>query len=411
VDIEECAVFWDGSPMGIYECLDKFQQATGKKIGDPGTRPWIQGYPRVERLPNGPDLPDTVKLTADERKYPDRWGHPELREAIARYYVELHDASVGPENVIVLGGGRQAIFSLLLLHQHAMKAKEQAPRVVIEETEYPPYWDACQFLDLPFDVVSSNLSNRFRPSASDHLTKLDDCAFWIKSNPCNPTGVTWAASDFAPIIERSRDNDFLGFVDEAYDFFVEPDFKSVLSQIDDISTANLAVIGAATKGLQFPGARIGWVVGRPELVQALGAFVTFAIGGISRPSQKFIEFLLDIDHVREHRSSMGEFNRQQRQRYGSMLTDSGMKLHTGSGGFYHWCETPAGISANDVDDRLRRHGASILPGLFCDQNRPDLGSSELTTYGSPLANCFRLSFGPCAPEDADGDATIWSASF
>ncbi len=397
--------------MGIYECLDAFQRARGKKIGDPGTRPWIQGYPRVERLPDGPDLPDTVTLSPAERKYPDRWGHAELREAIARYYVELHGASVGPENVIVLGGGRQAIFSVLALHQWQMRAENRTPRVVIEETEYTPYWDVCRFLGLPLDIVDSNADNDFRPTVDDHLDKLQESSFWIKSNPCNPTGVCWQADEFAPIVERAKRDNFLGFVDEAYDFFVDPSCKSALSAIDDINQSNLAVIGAATKGLQFPGARIGWVVARPELINALGAYVTFAVGGIARPSQKFVEALLDLDRVREHRAKMSVFNRDQRQRYGSMLTDAGMKLHTGDGGFYHWCQTPDGLSAADVDARLREHDASILPGVFCDNRRPPVGTAEWDSYASPLANFFRLSFGPCAPEEATGDASIWGSCF
>jgi aspartate/methionine/tyrosine aminotransferase len=404
-------MFWDGSPMGIYECLDAFQVATGKKIGDAGTRPWIQGYPVVERLPDGPDLPDTVTITDSERKYPDRWGHPALREAIARYYVELHGASVGPENVIVLGGGRQAIFSLLTLHQWKMREEGRTPRVVIEETEYTPYWDVCRFLGLPMDLVASNLSNGFRPMPQAHLAKLQESAFWIKSNPCNPTGVCWSAEDFAPIVERAKRDDFLGFVDEAYDFFVESNYRSALAAIDNINTSNLAVIGAATKGLQFPGARIGWVVGRPELIDALGSYVTFAVGGIARPSQKFVEMLLDLEHVREHRARMGEFNRSQSERYGNMLSDAGMKLHTGTGGFYHWCEAPGALTSSDIDERLRHHDASILPGVFCDNRRPPVGTPEWDAYESPLAQCFRLSFGPCGPGDAPGDAKIWAACF
>jgi hypothetical protein len=32
-------------PMGVYETLFKFADATAKYMGDPGTHPWAQGYP------------------------------------------------------------------------------------------------------------------------------------------------------------------------------------------------------------------------------------------------------------------------------------------------------------------------------------------------------------------------------
>ena len=31
-------------PMGVYETLFKFADATAKYMGDPGTHPWAQGY-------------------------------------------------------------------------------------------------------------------------------------------------------------------------------------------------------------------------------------------------------------------------------------------------------------------------------------------------------------------------------
>ena len=44
-------------PMGVYETLFKFLDATGKYMGTEGTHPWAQGFPLTTPIPGGPDIP------------------------------------------------------------------------------------------------------------------------------------------------------------------------------------------------------------------------------------------------------------------------------------------------------------------------------------------------------------------
>ncbi len=73
-------------PMGIYETLYAFLESFGSTMGDPGTHPWSQGFPRTVQLPGGPALPREITVTSDHLKYPKAWGMPSLREALASYY-------------------------------------------------------------------------------------------------------------------------------------------------------------------------------------------------------------------------------------------------------------------------------------------------------------------------------------
>ena len=63
-------------PMGIYETLYAFLAAVGKAMGDPGTHPWSQGFPRMDQLPGGPPMPTTITVAPDHLKYPKAWGLP-----------------------------------------------------------------------------------------------------------------------------------------------------------------------------------------------------------------------------------------------------------------------------------------------------------------------------------------------
>ena len=91
-------------PMGVYETLFKFADATGQYMGDPGTHPWAQGYPLTTQIPGGPPLPSQIDLEYTDLKYPKATGEIELREAIANYYNEHYDAGISPDQVAVFGG-------------------------------------------------------------------------------------------------------------------------------------------------------------------------------------------------------------------------------------------------------------------------------------------------------------------
>ena len=101
-------------PMGIYETLYAFKDSFGSFMGDEGTHPWSQGFPLTTPLEDfgGPDLPDSIDVTWEDRFYPKAWGHPELRDAIANYYNSQYGSDIAPENVMVFAGGRPGIYTV-----------------------------------------------------------------------------------------------------------------------------------------------------------------------------------------------------------------------------------------------------------------------------------------------------------
>ncbi|MDB4533955.1 hypothetical protein N9242_03715 [Vicingaceae bacterium] len=97
-------------PMGVYETLFSFLDATGTYMGEPGTHPWAQGFPLTTQLPDGPELPGSVEFDWTDLKYPNATGQAPLREAIANYYNEFYSANISPENVAVFAGGAAGAF-------------------------------------------------------------------------------------------------------------------------------------------------------------------------------------------------------------------------------------------------------------------------------------------------------------
>lgn len=376
-------------PMGVYETLFRFAAATDTYMGEPGTHPWAQGFPLTTQVPGGPPLPETIAISAADRMYPKADGQPALRQAIADYYNTSYGSRLSPENVAVFAGGRPAIFAILAFLLEDVS-------VAIEETEYTPYYDLLKVLRRPHVLIPSHEGNRFRPSMADHPRQ--DGVFLVKSNPCNPTGVATTGDDLRRLVEHYSRAGRGALFDEAYEFFLSPEPTSALAHVSDIDATNLFVVGAATKGLQVPGMRVGWVVAAREHVEIFRNYSSFGMGGVSRASQLYVTALLEPRRVRQARTAIGRFYGAQRARYGEALARLGLELFTGEGGFYHWARLPGGLTGDAFNERLFAHRAGILPGRLCDMaRRGDDG---------PLGPMIRFSFGPLGPDSFEGDVRI-----
>ena len=69
-------------------------------------------------------------------------------------------------------------------------------------------------------------------------------------------------------------------LDEAYEFYHESGGVSGIEFVKDLENSNVFITGAATKGLQSPGIRVGWVVASKKNIETLSNFSSFGMGGV-----------------------------------------------------------------------------------------------------------------------------------
>ncbi len=383
-------------PMGIYETLFKFLDACNKYMGTPGTHPWAQGFPLTTQLPNGPELPGSVSFDSQDLKYPPANGIPELLTTIKEYYNHFYDAGITEENVAVFAGGRPGIYAAVSF----LPAEYQ---VLIEETEYTPYYDLLELLERKYHLVPSNPDNGFTPDMGTwqktfEQSGSDGPRFVIKSNPCNPTGVTWNDDQMKEMIDFLIAGEHGGLIDEAYEFFNQDGPVSAMTHIKNIDDTNLMVAGAATKGLQVPGMRVGWMISSKQNIEILRNYSSIGMGGVARPSQLYVSQLMQIDRVTKARKAVVEFYNDQRNFYRKALTDLGIELVPNTGGFYHWGKLPGDMTAKELNERLFKFDAAILPGRLCDMRRQG--------EDGPSNHYIRFSFGPLPMESRERDVEI-----
>lgn len=385
-------------PMGVYETLFKFADATEKYMGDPGTHPWAQGYPLTTQLPGGPPMPDSIDLVHTDLKYPKATGELELREAISSYYNRFYDAGITPDHVAVFAGGRPAILATLTFLR-------QGTSILVGETEYTPYYDMLKILGHEVFMIPSNAGNRFTPVKADYeiaAALASSGLMLLKSNPCNPTGVATRGEDLDGLVKQFSQEGRSVLFDEAYEFYCDPEPESALRYIDDIDSTDIFVIGCATKGLQVPGMRIGWAIAARHHIEIFRNYSSFGMGGVSRASQLYVTKLLEPARVAQARTAVSRFYNSQRKRYATGLRDLGFELFTGDGGFYHWGRLPNKLAADEFNRRLFKCEAGILPGRLCDMARED-------SAASPLDSFVRFSFGALGADSYAGDMKILSA--
>jgi len=274
--------------------------------------------------------------------------------------------------------------------------------VQIASTEYTPYYDMLCLLKKKYRVVDSTMENKFYPTTDQYFgSENNKRKLILLSNPCNPTGITRKKDELKELIEHSEDSGNGILFDEAYELFHTPPVSS-LKYVKDINNSNIFVCGAATKGLQAPGIRIGWVVAAKKYIEILGNFSSFGMGGVSRPSQLYALELFDKNRIELSRSSVPHFYDEQREKYGKSFSEIGLELFSGDGGFYHWCKLQNGLTAEELNEKLFKKGAAILKGTDCDMHRQG--------DNSHLKYFFRFSFGPLLPDSFHTDIKILSES-
>ena len=380
-------------PMGIYETLYKFLNSFGTYMGEKGTHPWSQGYPLTSQIPGGPEMPKSISIVSTDLKYPKAWGHPELRQTIAEYYNHYYNSSLDYENIMIFAGGRPGLTALLMFLKSDIK-------VHIASTEYTPYYDMLRFFKRDYKLIESTEENTFSPTTDEYFGEnTNERKLLLLSNPCNPTGITRKEDQLKELIEKAEASGHGILFDEAYEFFHTPPISS-LKFVNDINNSNIFVAGAATKGLQAPGIRIGWVVAAKKYIDILGNFSSFGMGGVSQPSQLYALKLFDKKRIELARDSISRFYDEQRKKYEKGFVKLGLELFSGDGGFYHWCKLPGTLTAEKLNGKLFQKGAAILKGTDCDMHR--LGND------SHLKHFFRFSFGPLLPDSYDNDIKILS---
>lgn len=244
--------------------------ATPKPVGEAGKRAIDRGF----------------------TKYTNASGTKALREAIAERYNRRWGTRLSLQNVIAGSGGKQELFNLTLA------LLREGDEVIIPS----PYWvsfpDQVAFAGGKPVFARTDPSNHFRPTFDDiQAVASDRTRGVILNSPCNPTGAVIRESDLKRIVEWCAARDAFVVYDETYELFVYAgnEHVSAMKWFSEYPET-IVVVNSMSKTFAMTGWRLGYAVGHPDIISALGKIQSHSTSNPSTISQMAaVEALAGVD--------------------------------------------------------------------------------------------------------------------
>lgn len=309
------------------------------------------------------DVPAPARALIDEalaatptNRYPDPMSN-DLRDELAAWH------GVSRENVIVGNGGDELLYNFLLAFGGPGRTLANVP---------PTFSEYAFFASLTQTGVRDVWRDpeTFLPRADELVAAAGEASLVILTSPNNPTGDVAALELVARVCDACPG---LVMVDEAYGEFAAAgsSAEALLAEHD-----NLLVLHTLSKAFALAGARCGYVIAAPDVIDALAAVrQIYSVNVLTQAAalaavRARAEFDPTVEKVVSERSRV----------YESLAHVEGVRVWPSEGNFI--LARMAGASR--VRERLRDE-RSILVRDF--------------SYAPGLADCLRITVG--TPEEND----------
>jgi aspartate aminotransferase len=220
------------------------------------------GEPK-NKAPIAAILSSAAKLNTGDIKYTPTEGIPSLRKAVIRYTEENYDRVVAPENVLVSGGAKQALFNLLFT---ILNPQDE---VII----LAPYWVSYPEMikmvyGVPVTVTPEDGTFLPRMQEIEQATSSYTKAIIVNS-PNNPSGIMYPESLISALVDFCERKGIYLIMDDIYHKLVF-DGKTPISAYrftkKDTENTRVIVINGISKLYGMTGFRIGWVIAPKNIV-------------------------------------------------------------------------------------------------------------------------------------------------
>ena len=330
------------TPFIVMDILAKARtipDAVHMEVGEPDLSP----SPRVQEA--------FIKAVRDRQfAYTPACGLPELREKIAKHYLDAYGVNISPNRIIITPGTSGAFLIVLALFSKLKK------KLVLSDPSYPCYKNFSYFLNIDPHFITVGKDTNFE-IPPESIENIKDMGGIMVSSPANPTGSVYSAETMKRLIDICDERRLWFISDEIYHGLVYDAREHTALEFSD----NAIVINSFSKYFCMPGIRVGWMILPENLVRPAEILIQNLLICTSTPAQFAALEAFDYPYLNSVRKIFGV-------RRDFLCTElSGMFdiVAKPQGAFYVWADISkySSDAFSFCSELLDGVGVAITPGI------------------------------------------------
>ena len=313
--------------------------------------------------PDFAPYPHVVKALTDAAQDPAMWKYslrdlPELKQAVCDYYERRFGISgITPNMVASCNGTQEGV------GHFALALADPGDTVIVPDPCYPVFQAGAKLAGADIYYYPLCAEHDFLPYVADIPAEVADRAkYMIVSLPANPVGSVGTPELYQEIIDFARAHDLIIVHDNAYSdiVFDGPRGGSFLGYPGALEVG--VEFFSLSKSFNVTGARIGFCVGRADVVAAFAKLRGQIDFGMFLPIQKAAIAALTgpLEQVEEQRLKYQE----RRDALCDGLEGLGWERPNAHGSMFVWAKLPGARTDSMAfcEELMERAGVIVTPG-------------------------------------------------
>lgn len=214
-------------------------------------------------------------------RYTPAGGLPKLKEAIAAKTLRDSDYEVGPNQVLVTNGGKQALYNAFAA------LLDPGDEVLLPAPYWTTYPESIRLAGGVPVAVPTDETTGYRTTLADlDAATTDRTKLLVFVSPSNPTGAVYPPEQVRAIGQWAAARGLWVVTDEIYEHLVYGDalFSSMPVEVPELADRCVVVNGVA-KTYAMTGWRVGWMIGPADVVKAATNLQSHATSNVANVSQ------------------------------------------------------------------------------------------------------------------------------
>lgn len=294
---------------------------------------------------------------------PEMWKYalrdlPELKQAVCDYYERRFGVSgITPSMVQSCNGTQEGVGHL------GLALLDPGDTILVPDPCYPVFEAGAKIADAKLEYYPLVAEHNYLPYVAGIDPEVADRAkYMIVSLPANPVGSVGTPEVYEEIIAFAREHDLLIVHDNAYsDIVFDGDPGGSFLQYPGALEVGVEFF-SLSKSFNVTGARIGFLVGREDVVSAFAKLRSQIDFGMFFPIQKAAIACLNgpRDEVEAQRLKYQD----RRDALCDGLEDLGWERPNAHGSMFVWAKLPGGRTDSTAfcEELMEKAGVVVTPG-------------------------------------------------